>query len=415
MKRLVAMAAAILLAANLVTACAGMAPMSGGSSGFTPRLTEPRLAVVDPNNLTEAQRDMLASRGNLNIYKTLAHHVDLYNRWSPLGQFILNGSSIQPRHREMAMLRMGWLCQSPYEWAQHARIAKASAGMTDAEVHRIAEGPAAAGWSDIDRAVLTMADELRYDTMISDKTWADLRKTYSDNQVMELLFTSAQYQLVSMALNTLGIQVEPTAVDFIPADLPKPKTAGRPASPRLSTPRIQPIAVSAMTPEQRTVAAAQIRQDGTIFNLYGTLIHHPKLYAPRARFGSYIQRDSMLDPETRELAIMRTAYNINAGYEWSHHVEYAKSAGLSDVQIADIARGPSASGWSEKQRAVLQAADDLRREAFVSDRTWEMLGRYYDMKRCIEIVFTIGGYSMTGVAINSFGIQTESGYPAMPK
>src|SRR5262245_22595269 len=116
MKRLAMMAAALLLGS-----CAGMGPMSS-SSGFTPRLTEPRLAVVDPTNLTEAQRDMLASRGNLNIYKTLAHHVDLYNRWSPLGQFILNGSSIQPRHREMAMLRMGWLCQSPYEWAQHARI-----------------------------------------------------------------------------------------------------------------------------------------------------------------------------------------------------------------------------------------------------------------------------------------------------
>ena len=209
------------------------------------------------------------------------------------------------------MLRMGWLCQSPYEWSQHARIAK-TVGMTDAELHRIAEGPDAPGWSDIDRAVITMADELRHDTMISDKTWAELRKVYSDQQVMELLYTSAQYQLVSMALNTLGIQIEPTAVDFIPTDVPKPKTAGRPAPARLSTPRIQPIAVSAMTPEQRTVAAAQIRQDGTIFNLYGTLINHPKLYAPRARFGSYLQRDSMLDPETRELAIMRTAYNINA-------------------------------------------------------------------------------------------------------
>src|SRR5262245_49119437 len=240
MKRLAAIAAAILLAG-----CAGMASMTGssgtGSSGFTPRLTEPRLGLVDPNDLTEAQRDMLASRGNLNIYKTLAHHVDLYNRWSPLGQFILNGSSIQPRHREMAMLRMGWLCQSPYEWAQHARIAKASAGMTDAEVHRIAEGPAAEGWSDIDRAVLTMADELRYDAIISDKTWAELRKTYSDNQVIELLFTSAQYQLVSMALNTLGIQVEPTATDFIPTDLPKPKTASRVTPARLSAPRIQPV------------------------------------------------------------------------------------------------------------------------------------------------------------------------------
>ena len=67
---------------------------------------------------------MLGARANLNIYRTLAHHVDLYNRWSPLGQVLLNNQSIAPRHRELAMLRMGWLCQSPYEWSQHARIAE---------------------------------------------------------------------------------------------------------------------------------------------------------------------------------------------------------------------------------------------------------------------------------------------------
>src|SRR5690606_17932209 len=108
---------AVIAAALLVTGCAS-------SPAFSTRLSEPRLAVVDETNLTEAQRDMLASRSNLNIYRTLANHVDLYNRWSPLGQFLLNGSSISARHREMAMLRMGWLCQSPYEWSQHARIAK---------------------------------------------------------------------------------------------------------------------------------------------------------------------------------------------------------------------------------------------------------------------------------------------------
>ena len=69
---------------------------------------------------------MLASRPDFNIYKTLAHHVDLYNRWSPLGRFVLDGSSLPPREREMVMLRMGWLCQSEYEWAQHARIAQSA-------------------------------------------------------------------------------------------------------------------------------------------------------------------------------------------------------------------------------------------------------------------------------------------------
>lgn len=407
MRRRIAALAAIVL----ISGCASLSP----AGGFTPRLATPRLDVIDETTLSEAQRDMLGSRGNLNIYKTLVHHTDLYNRWSPLGQFILNASSISPRHREIAMLRMGWLCQSPYEWSQHARIAKASAGMTDAEVHRIAEGADATGWSDMDRAVIRMADDLRYDAIISNATWADLRKGYSDKQVMELLFTSAQYQLVSMALNTLGIQVEPTAVDFMPKDLPLPPTASRPTAPRLSAPRIAPIAVTALTPEQRSLVAGQIRPDGSLPNLYGTMINHTTLYVPRVRFGSYLQRDSMLDAETRELLIMRTAWNIRADYEWAHHVEAAKTAGLSDQQIARITQGPGASGWTEKQRAVLSAADELRREAFISDVTWSTLAKYYPMKERIEIVYTVGGYTMTGLAINSFGIQVEPGYPAMPK
>lgn len=404
--RVAAIAAAIVLA--------GCVTMPGMQSTFSPRLTTPRLDVVDETNLTEAQRDMLGSRASLNIYRTLAHHVDLYNRWSPLGQVLLNGTSISPRHRELAMLRMGWLCQSPYEWSQHARIAKASAGVNEAEIRAIAEAPDGAMWSDIDRAVMRMAEELRYDAMISDATWAELRKVYSDKQVMELLFTAAQYQLVSMALNTLGIQVEPQAVDHMPTDLPLPKLAGRAGGPRLAAPRIAPITPERWTPAQKAIIAPQVRPDGAALNLYTTLLNHPELYGPRARFSTYLQRDSLLDAETRELLIMRTAWNIRAAYEWAHHVEYAKSAGLNDAQIAAIAAGPDAPGWSPRQRAVLRAADELRREAFISDATWAELAKFYGMKQRIEIVYTIGGYTMTGLAINSFGIQVEPGYPAMP-
>ena len=401
--RLIAIAAALAAAACTTT-----------PTTFSPRLAEPRLAVVDETNLTEAQREMLASRSGLNIYRTLAHHVDLYNRWSPLGQVLLNNQSISPRHRELAMLRMGWLCQSPYEWSQHARIAKASAGISEAEVRAIAATPDSPAWSDIDRAVLKMADELRYDAIISDATWTELRKVYTDAQVMELLFTAAQYQLVSMALNTLGIQVEPEAVDHMPTGITAPPLATRPTAQRLSRPRIAPVESAQWTPEQRVLAAPQIRPDGSLFNLYKTMLATPRLYGPRVRFGSYLQRDSLLDPETRELLILRTAWNIRTNYEWAHHVEAAKAAGLADAQIAAIATGPSAPGWTARQRAVLTAADELRREAFISDATWSELAAHFGMKERIEIVFTVGGYTMTGLAINSFGIQTEPGYPAMP-
>src|SRR4029079_15666428 len=146
---------------------------------FTPRLQTPRVAPLGKENRTPEQEAMLASRPDFNIYKTLAHHVDLYNRWSPLGRFILDGSSLPPREREMVMLRMGWLCQSECEWAQHARIAKAQAGMTDEEIQRIGACARAAGWSEFDRTLLRMVDELRYDAMISDATWQALRTKYS--------------------------------------------------------------------------------------------------------------------------------------------------------------------------------------------------------------------------------------------
>jgi 4-carboxymuconolactone decarboxylase len=400
---------AVPLALLLTVSLIAMPAYSAQTDTFTPRLTTPRLAPLGPDNRTEAQKAMLASRADYNIYKTLAHHPDLYARWSPLGQFLLNGSSLPPRERELVMLRMGWLCQSEYEWSQHARIAKASAGMTDAEVHRIAEGPTAAGWSDFERTLLRMVDELRYETMISDATWQALRTKYTDQQIMESLFTTAQYQLVSMALNSLGVQLDPELSDRLPKDLPLPALATRPSTKRPTQPRIKALKESEMTQEQRELVKPLVR-DGSVPNLYATVVNHPKLYGPRRLFGSYLQRDSLLPPKTRELLIMRNGWNIRAEYEWAHHVEAAKAAGFTDAEIQRIAKGPAASGWSEEHAALLSAADELRREAIISNATWTTLQKYYDSKQLVEIIYTVGGYTMTGLAINSFGIQVEPEY-----
>jgi 4-carboxymuconolactone decarboxylase len=389
------------------------ATVLGAEQTFTPRLQTPRVAPLTREQRTPGQESMLSSRPDFNIYKTLAHHVDLYNRWSPLGRFVLDGSSLPPREREIVMLRMGWLCQSEYEWAQHARIAKAQAGLSHQDIHRIAEGSSAAGWSDFERTLLRMVDELRYDTMISDATWQALRARYSAQQVIEALYTAAQYQLVSMALNSLGVQLDAGLEDRLPKDVPLPALATQPKSPRLKQPRVPPLAESEWSEEQRQLIAAQ-NVSRPVINLYATMLHHPVLYGPRYKFGSYLQRDSLLPPQTRELLIMRTAALTGAEYEWGHHVEAAQKAGFSAGEIRRIKSGPDAPGWSEEHAAVLRAADELRREAFVSDRTWATLAKYYDTKRLIEIIYTSGGYTMTALAINSLGIQLEPGYPRFP-
>jgi alkylhydroperoxidase family enzyme len=144
----------------------------------------------------------------LNIFRTLANHPALTKRWLVFGNHVLAKSTLPAREREIVILRVGWLCQAGYEWGQHVVIARAS-GVSDEEIARIAKGPDAPGWSAADRALLRASDELRGDAFITDATWAELSKTWNTQQLIDLVFTVGQYNLVSMALNTLGVQPEP--------------------------------------------------------------------------------------------------------------------------------------------------------------------------------------------------------------
>jgi alkylhydroperoxidase family enzyme len=377
--------------------------------GFSPRLGVPRVAPVGKEGRTSDQEKILAGAPDYNIFKTMAHHPELSARWGELAGYLLNGSTLPPRDREIVILRMGWLCQAPYEWSQHARIAKAVVNMTDAEVHRVAEGAAAKGWPDFEQMLLRMVDEVHYDAQISENTWQALRARYSLEQTIDVLYTAVQYQLVSMVLNSLGVQLDPSLQDRMPTDATPPRVAVIPTAKRLTSPRVRPLVVDALTPEQRELVIPQLR-DGTLPNFDGTLINHTKFYRPWWRFGSYLQDDSHLPPKTRELLILRTAWLIKTEYEWAHHVPIAKEAGLTDAEIARIKQGVRAKGWSEDQAALLQAADELRQEAFISDATWKALAQRYSLKQMFEIIFTVGGYTMTGTAINSFGVQLEPGY-----
>ena len=114
---------------------------------------------------------------------------------------------MQPRHREILILRIGWLCQAGYEWGQHVLIGKAS-GLTDSDISAIKEGHQASNWDDIEALLIKATDELHQDAFVSDATWNGLEKSYSQEQLMDLVFTVGQYNLVSMALNSFGVQAE---------------------------------------------------------------------------------------------------------------------------------------------------------------------------------------------------------------
>jgi alkylhydroperoxidase family enzyme len=175
------------------------------------RLSKPRVPTVSPEKLQGEARQILdrsALNGRtLNIFTTLIHHPKLMKRWQVFGTHVLNKSTLPPRERELLILRIGWLCRCEYEFGQHVVIGK-QAGLSDEEIERITRGPDAAGWEPFDATLLRAADELHADAFLSDETWQALAQRYDTRQMIDVVFTVGQYNLVSMALNSLGVQLD---------------------------------------------------------------------------------------------------------------------------------------------------------------------------------------------------------------
>ena len=117
------------------------------------------------------------------------------------------------RAREILILRIGWLCGSEYEWSQHVRVAR-RVGMDDADIRRIAIGADADGWDPLGQLLVRAVDELHADDSLSDTTWALLSEHYSVSELIDVVITVAGYRMVSIALNSIGTQLEPDRPRF---------------------------------------------------------------------------------------------------------------------------------------------------------------------------------------------------------
>ncbi|TXL71601.1 carboxymuconolactone decarboxylase family protein [Vineibacter terrae] len=145
-----------------------------------------------------------------NIFKVLAHHPKLVKRWTPFAGHILSKQSLPFRDRELLILRIGWLNQAEYEFAQHELIARRG-GVSEQDIEKIKQGPKGS-WNEHEAALMQAADDLYENSVVSDATWATLSKAYSTEQMMDVVFTIGQYNLVSWALNSFGVPLD----DFLP-------------------------------------------------------------------------------------------------------------------------------------------------------------------------------------------------------
>ncbi|MCE7795011.1 carboxymuconolactone decarboxylase family protein [Sphingobium sufflavum] len=193
-----------------------------------PDTTPPRIPNLPRDQWTDPAREVFSFWGEpgswengsrTNIQMVMANHPPLGRAFNIFGKHLLLDSTVPVRARELIVLRTSWHLKAEYEWHYHVGYAL-KAGLTLAEVAGIGEGPDAAVWDDReeDRAVLRAVDELVRDSRISDATWATLSRSFSKEQLMDMVFTIGHYVMLSWSIAAFGIPLE-EGVDRIGFDL----------------------------------------------------------------------------------------------------------------------------------------------------------------------------------------------------
>jgi len=150
--------------------------------------------------------------------------------------------------------------------------------------------------------------------------------------------------------------------------------------------------------------------------LFRTLAVHPDLAARMRPLGAGILAHGTVEPQLREVMILRTCARCGAGYEWGVHVTaFAAAVGLSRQQIASTAGGDAGDRvWSPAARAVFRLADELHEGSGVSEELFAELRRHFSAAQILELVVTAGWYHTIAFVIAAARVAPEPWAERLP-
>ena len=150
-------------------------------------------------------------------------------------------------------------------------------------------------------------------------------------------------------------------------------------------------------------------------NILLTLAHNDQLIGPFLQWAAALAVDGALDRRDAELLALRAAWNCRSEFEWGHHVEYAEYFGLTRDEIDRVPAVAEAAGWLPHQVALLRAADELHTASVINDATYAELTAMFNPAQLIELVMTVGQYTMLSMVANTFEVAVEPGLEGLPR
>ncbi|MEV6277479.1 carboxymuconolactone decarboxylase family protein [Nocardia sp. NPDC051832] len=171
-----------------------------------PRIAPGRVRELGPINWVVWQiLSRAAGTSDAHLFSTLGRTGGLFRGWLHYSGKLMPGGRL-PRHEaELVILRVAHLRQCEYEMDHHIRLGK-KAGVTPEILERLRTGPAAGGWSDKHRALLTAVDQIVATRDLDDTAWAALAAHYDERRLIEIVLLVNQYEGLASSITTLRIQ-----------------------------------------------------------------------------------------------------------------------------------------------------------------------------------------------------------------
>lgn len=171
-----------------------------------------RVPYLEPQDLSPEDQDLL--KRPIWLSKALVNSPKAARAFHVLGNYIRYGSTLDMRLRELAILQVGWLARSPYEWSHHVKLGL-DFGVTEQDIQDLIDDSAGkpTGLDELTKLVLKSAREMTTDGAMADATFAALQAELGNEKVVDLTITIGFYNGVVRVLGTLQIDVEP---DYMP-------------------------------------------------------------------------------------------------------------------------------------------------------------------------------------------------------
>jgi len=146
----------------------------------------------------------------LTLFTTLARVPRIYDRFR--AGSLLDGGPVLLRHREIVIDRTCARCGCGYEWGVHIAFFADRAALNSEQVRATVRGEADNPvWSEEEKLLIQLADELHDASDISEQLWKDLAIAFSIEQIFELIALAGFYHTVSFFANSLRLRAEPYA------------------------------------------------------------------------------------------------------------------------------------------------------------------------------------------------------------